>query len=568
MNLPSFPRRFVAADADLGEWSQIEPYFRRLAAAPVDTAEQLTQWLLDSSELAACIDQERVTREVAMTQATDDEAREKRYLDFVQNIQPRLKPEWFALQKKFVEAPARGKLDPARYAVMDRSIANAVELFREENVPLETEEDVLEQQYQKICGMMSVEYRGTEYTVQQMAPFQLDTDRAVRQETWELVSARRLQDRDTIEELFDKLVRLRHKIASNAGFDGYLPFGFRTKERFDYTEADCRAYHDAVAECVVPLMREIREQRRVELGVEPLRPWDLAVDVKGRAALRPFETTDQLVAGCGRIFARVDAELAAQFETMHTSGWLDLESRKGKAPGGYQETYQEERRPFIFMNAVGLHRDVETLLHEGGHAFHTFACRDDPLMDYRHAPIEFCEVASMGMELLCLDHLGEFYGPNELGRAKREQFEGIVQVLAWIATIDAFQHWIYRNPDHTREQRCETWLALYGRFGGQEDYSGYEDSLAYAWHRQLHPFIVPLYYIEYGIAQLGALQIWLNAKKDYAGTVQAYRRALALGGSRPLPELFEAAGIRFDFSAETMAPLVEAVRKELSTLPA
>jgi oligoendopeptidase F len=252
---------------------------------------------------------------------------------------------------------------------------------------------------------------------------------------------------------------------------------------------------------------------------------------------------------------------------MHASGWLDLESRKGKAPGGYQETYQEERRPFIFMNAVGLHRDVETLLHEGGHAFHTFACRDEPLMAYRHAPIEFCEVASMGMELLCLDHLGEFYGADEPSRAKREQLEGIIQVLAWIATIDAFQHWVYLNPGQTREQRRDHWLALHNRFGGQEDYSGYEEQLAYAWHRQLHPFIVPLYYIEYGIAQLGALQIWVNAKADYKRTVRAYQSALALGGSRPLPELFEAAGIRLDFSAETMVPLIDAVRGELDALP-
>ncbi|UCG34302.1 MAG: M3 family oligoendopeptidase [Phycisphaerales bacterium] len=567
MTQPSYPRSFVAADADLGDWSQIEPYFRKLGEAPLDTPAQFEQWLLDGSELAACLDQERVTREVAMTQATDDEDREKRYLDFVQNIQPLLKPEWFGLQKKFVEAPTRKQLASARYAVLDRSVANAVELFREENVPLETEEDVLEQQYQKLCGAMTVEYKGAEYPLPQMAPFQLDTDRAVRQETWELVAARRLQGRDAIEGLFDRLVRLRHRIAINAGFDEYLGFGFRAKERFDYTEADCRAFYDAVAECVVPLMRELREQRRAQLGVEPLRPWDLAVDVKGRVPLRPFDTVNRLIAGCARIFGKVDSQFAGQFETMHANGWLDLESRKGKAPGGYQETYQEERRPFIFMNAVGLHRDVETLLHEGGHAFHTFACREEPLMAYRHAPIEFCEVASMGMELLCLDHLGEFYRADEFSRAKREQLEGIIQVLAWIATIDAFQHWIYRNPEHTREQRRDHWLALHRRFGGQEDYSGYQEQLAYAWHRQLHPFIVPLYYIEYGIAQLGALQIWLNAKADYRHTVQAYQSALALGGSRPLPELFEAAGIRFDFSAETMVPLVDTVRSELDALP-
>jgi len=568
MSEPEYPRRFVADDADLGDWSQIEPYFHRLAEAPLDRPEQLEAWLLKGSELAACLDQERVSREVAMTQATDDEAREKHFLDFVENIQPKLKPQMFALQTKYVKAPARQALNPQRYRVLDRSVANAVELFRQENVPLETEEDILEQQYQKLCGAMTVSYRGTEYTLQQMAPFLLENDRSVRQEAWELTAARRLRDREAIEELFDKLVRLRHRMAGNAGFENYLPFGFRVKERFDYTEEDCRAFHDSVERCVVPLLRQLRERRKEQLGVDPLRPWDLAVDVKGRAPLRPFQKAARLIEGCAKVFRRVDPELAARFETMHANTWLDLESRKGKAPGGYQETYQEQRRPFIFMNAVGLHRDVETLLHEGGHAFHTFATRDEPLLTYRQPPLEFCEVASMGMELLCLDFLDEFYDGQDLARAKREQLEGIIAVLAWIATIDAFQHWIYRNPEHTGRQRREHWLELHRRFGGQEDYRGYQEQLAYAWHRQLHLFVVPLYYIEYGIAQLGALQIWRNAKKDYHGTVQAYQNALALGGSRPLPELFEAAGIRFDFSAQTLGPLVDAVGAELNSLPA
>ena len=568
MSEPEYPRRFVARDADLGDWPQIEPYFRQLAQARLDTPEQLEDWLLRVSELAACLDQERVSREVEMTRATDDQAREKRFLDFVRNIQPKLKPLMFALQKKYVQAPARKTPSPKRYQVLDRSIANAVELFREENVPLETEEDLLEQQYQKLCGAMTVSYRGTEYTLQQMSPFLLENDRAVRQEAWELTAARRLQDCQAIEELFDRMVRLRHQIARNAGFDNYLQFGFRAKERFDYTEADCRAFHQSVERCVVPLLRELRHRRREQLGVDPLRPWDLAVDVGGRAPLRPFQTSARLIEGCTKVFRRVDPELAAHLETMNAGAWLDLESRKGKAPGGYQETYQEQRRPFIFMNAVGLHRDVETLLHEGGHAFHTFATRDEPLLAYRQPPIEFCEVASMGMELLCLDFLDEFYDAPNLARAEREQLEGIIAVLAWIATIDAFQHWIYRNPDHTHRQRREHWLELHRRFGGQEDYTGYERQLAYAWHRQPHPFIVPLYYIEYGIAQLGALQVWINARKDYRGAVQAYRRALALGGSRPLPELFEAAAIRFDFSAGTLAPLVDALRAELDKLPA
>lgn len=566
MDARHYPRQFVAPDADLGEWDAIEPYFKRLSDFPIDTPEQLKAWLVQVSELSACIDQERAGREVEMTQATDDQAREKRFLDFVRNVQPKLKPAAFALQKKYTESPARERLDRERFEVLDRSMDNEVALFREENVPLETEEEVLQQKYQKICGSMTVRYRDTEYTLQQMAPFLLKNDRSVRQEAWELVARRRHQDCDAIEDIFDELVRLRHRMAGIAGFDNYLEYAFRRKERFDYTIEDCRVFHDAIAECCVPLMRDLQRQRKAELGVESLRPWDLAVDLKGRPALRPFQSSAELIAGCADIFGRVDAKLAAQFALMERSGWLDLESRKGKAPGGYQETFQEQRRPFIFMNAVGLQRDVETLLHEGGHAFHTFACRDEPLIDYRRAPIEFCEVASMGMELLCLEHLDHFYSGEDLQRAQREQLEGVIGVFPWIATIDAFQHWIYLNPQHTRAQRRDAWLELRERFGGTEDFGGYEELLAYSWHRQIHPFIVPLYYVEYGIAQVGALQVWANAKKDYRQAVRSYRAALALGGSRPLPNLFQAAGIRFDFSRETLGPLIDALRAKLDTL--
>jgi oligoendopeptidase F len=566
MSYPRFPRQFLADDVDLGDWSQIEPYFDKLAAEPLDTPEQLADWLLNASELTACLDQERVSREVDMTRATDDQAREKRYLDFVTDIQPRIKPRLFELQRRYVQSPARRDLDQSRYHVLDRSVVNAVELFREQNVPLETEEDQLCQQYQKLCGAMSVTFRDREHTLQQMAPYLLENDRSVRREAWELVAARRLRDRDALEELFDKLVRLRHRIARNAGFDNYLQYTFRAKERFDYTAEHCRLFHAGVEKCVVPVLREQHDRRRRELGVDPLRPWDLAVDVKGRDPLRPFETAEQLTRGCVNMFRRVDPELAEQMEAMQAGGWLDLESRQGKAPGGYQETYQEQRRPFIFMNAVGLHRDVETLLHEGGHAFHTFAVRDEPLLIYRQPPIEFCEVASMSMELLCMNMLDEFYSGQDLSRAKKEQLEGIIGVLPWIATIDAFQHWIYLNPDHTRDQRRQRWLELHHRFGGREDYTGYEEQLAYSWHRQLHLFTAPLYYIEYGIAQMGALQIWLNSKKQFNSTVRAYRNALAVGGAAPLPALFEAAGIRFDFSARTLEPLVEALSAELDTL--
>jgi len=564
--LKQYPRLFVPADADMGDWEQIAPLFATLETRPIDTRETLEQWLLDLSELAACIAEESSKRYVAMTCQTDDKEAEQAYLYFIEQIDPKCKPHWQELRKQYVASPARKELPPDRYMVYDRSVTTAVRIFRDENVPLQTEDEKLDQQYKKLCGAMLVEYDGKEQTLQQMGRYQKDPDRAVREQTWKLVVNRRLKDRKTCDKIFDKMIELRTKIARNADFDNYRDYAFQRRERFDYTPQDCFAFHDAIEAIVVPAYRALLEKRRKTLGVETLRPWDLAVDPYNQPPLKPFDGAKELCKKSSTIFHKLDPELGRQFDLMVEAGWLDLESRKGKAPGGYQATFNEKRHPFIFMNAVGLHRDVETLLHEGGHAFHDFASRDEPLIDYRHTGAEMAEVASMAMELLGLDHLDVFYKGDDLKRACREQLEGIVWLFPWIATIDAYQHWLYTHSDHTRQERTAYWLSLMDRFGGIEDWSGFESAREARWQRQLHLFGYPFYYIEYGIAQIGALQIWLNAKQDKAKTLQAYRRALALGGSRPLPELWKAAGLKFDFSRETLKPLIEAVMKEIESL--
>lgn len=560
-------RRFVASEDVLDELEKIEPYFHDLLARDIATVEKLERWLLDASELAACLAEQRTDRYVQMTCHTDDEELSQRYMHFVEVIDPPCRKFWHEVNLKYVASPAAAKLPRERFYVMDRSTRAAVELFREENIPLLVDQTRFAQEYQKVCGQMTVHFDGEEKTLPQMAVYLESTDRDIRRQAWELVTQRRLQDRDKLEDIFDALRAVRGKLAENADLPDFRAYAFRAYQRFDYGPEDCLAFHDAIERAVVPAVRALNERRRTALGLEQLRPWDLSVDEKGRDRLRPFATVDELCAGCLAIFRRVDAELGEQFADMRAKNYLDLASRKGKAPGGYQSTYEEQRRPFIFMNAVGLHRDVETLLHEGGHAFHAYATRGDDLIEYRSAPIEFAEVASMGMELLAMEHLDEFYDGEDLARAKRKQLEGIIRLFPWAATIDAFQHWIYTHPQHDRAERCGQWLALDERFGGGVDYSGYEEAQAYGWHRQLHLFEVPFYYIEYAIAQLGALQVWQNARGDRDWAVRKYRRALAMGGSRPLPELFAAAGIRFDFSYDTLAPLIEAVQTELENLP-
>lgn len=565
-----FPRTFVPESLDVGDFEAVRPLLERLLARPLDTASDLETWLLDVSELQACMAEERSRRYIAMTRDTGDEIAERRYLELVEGFLPKVKPHLHGLNQTYLAAPARQQLlaeGSGRYDVLDREIAAEIELYREENIPLQTEASLLSQRYQKVSGSMTMQFRGQEQTMPQMAKHLEEQDRDLRREAWMAIVERRLTDRDTCDEIFDELIALRARIAANADCAGYRDYTFRALQRFDYTPADCFDFHDAVERTVVPLARELAEQRRQTMGLEELRPWDMAADSLGRPPLRPFSEGAELADGVAEIFARLDPELAAQFASMRTHGELDLESRKGKAPGGYMSTLEEVRRPFIFMNAAGVHRDVETLLHESGHAFHAIAARAEPLVGYRHAPIEFAEVASMTMELFGDDHLDAFYSDADAARAKRKHLEGIIQLLPWVAWIDAFQHWIYTHPDHSREDRTAKWLALESRFGEPVEWGEHTAARQSSWQRQLHLFCYPFYYIEYGIAQLGALQIWRNAKRDHARALAAYRRALALGGSRRLPELFASAEAVFSFDQATVAPLIDLVSAELMKLP-
>lgn len=613
---PAKPRSFVPENLDLGDWPQVAPLFDHLEARArqAGSVAALEKWLRDWSELSAALDEEGTRRNIAMTCHTDNADAEKAFLHFVENIEPQLKPRQFALEQIYVAHPQRAHLPQPRYAVFDRDVANHVALFRPENVALETEEAKLGQQYQKLIGAQTVNFRGEEKTLVQMGRFLEEPDRALRRETWERVAERRLQDAEKCEGIFDALISLRTRIAKNAGFDNYLKFAFRQKGRFDYTPDDCVKFHDAIESEIMPAVRAIQADRRRQLRLEKLRPWDLAVDPQNRPPLKPFGDVGEMVARTQKIFDQLDPALAAGFQQMQDLKLLDLDNRKGKAPGGYQSTLSEARAPFIFMNAVGVQRDVETILHEAGHAFHAQATRGEDLLPYRSAPIEFCEVASMSMELLGGEFLEEFYpagavgqasrlsaggrlarehdGENtiaggtpdhqtggtpvplasaspasaEANRARRTHLEGIIGFFPWMAVVDAFQHWIYTHPGHTRAEREAAYLDLMNRFGGDVDWSGHEDARAFSWHRQLHIFLYPFYYVEYGIAQLGALQVWANSKANKAKALNDYKTSLALGGSRPLPELFAAAGCKFQFDGKTITPLIQLANLELKKL--
>jgi oligoendopeptidase F len=559
---------FIPPGFDPSDFVHIEPLGAALLRREIGSAGELRQWVLDVSRLFELIYEHSARKQVDHACHTDDKEKEDAYLHWVRQVEPKINPLLFNLQQKYLASPHRDQLADDGFSMMSRDWQADVDIFRQENVPLATEVTELSKDYGKLTGAMVVTYQGREQTLQQLATFQEQTDRDLRRETWQLAVDRRLQDREALDDVFDKLLDLRRRIAENAGFDSFRSYIWKSMKRFDYAPEDCHAFGDAVESLCVPMVEQLDCDRRRDLGVDTLRPWDLSVDPLGRPPLHPFDPDeiDGFVEATSSVFERISPNLATQFKTLRDHGDLDLDSRPGKRPGGFLASFEASKRPFIFMNAAGTHRDVTTLLHEGGHAFHYLASCGEPNLFVRQAPLEFCEVASMSMELLAFDHLDVFYRSSEDGaRAVYQQLEGILRGLPWIATIDGFQHWLYNHPGHGRRQRTDAWLGLLDRFSSsQVDWTGHEKAREAMWQRQLHLFSFPFYYIEYGIAQLGALQVWLNYRREPEQAMRRLRAAFELGGTRPLPKLFEVAGLEFDFSQSTIQPLMDQLAEALN----
>jgi oligoendopeptidase F len=537
-------------------WPQIEPYFRDLNARPLDPAT-VTVFLTDWTRLSERLDEIHQRLFIATTLNTADHEAEQQFNTFLDEVYPAVQEAEQQLKEKLL---ASG-LEPAGFELPLRRMRAEAALFRPENLPLFTEEQKLATQYDKIVGAQTVEWAGEELTLPQLQPVYQNPERAVRERAWRLAAQRWLADRAAINELWQKFLKLRQQMAVNAGLSDFRAFRWQKLHRFDYTPADCFQFHQAIEAEVVPVASRIYEKRRQRLGVETLRPWDLEVDPLGRSPLRPYRAAADLPAKGAALFQQLDPHLGAYFETMRGENLLDLENRKNKAPGGYCDALTAAKRPFIFMNAVGLHDDVQTLLHEAGHAFHVFESSALPYYQQLYVGEEFGEVASMAMEYLGGPYLaapGSFYTQTEAARARIEHLEGAILFWPYMAVVDAFQHWVYENPQLSADPaRCDArWAALWQRFMPGVDWSGLEEEMMTGWQRKPHIHQIPFYYVEYGLAQLGAVQVWRNSLADPAGAVAAYRRALALGGTASLPQLYATAGAKFAFDGPTLRAAV------------
>lgn len=567
-DIQKVPRTFLPEDFTITTWDKLEPYFKELLDRGITSRADLERWLKDISELEAVVSEDACWRQINMTCDTENKALEEAFTYFCMHIQPHIQPYADQLNRKLVSSPFVKDLDEEKYFTYLRNIRKNIELFREENVPIQAEMSVLQQQFGVISGKMTVTLKGQEYTLQQATKFLEDDDRPFREEVYRKINERRLQDRNELNNLFNTLIEKRDRIAKNAGFKNFRDYKFKELGRFDYTKEDCFQFHEAVKKHVLPLVDRIYANKRKKLGLDKLRPWDLEAEPHGIAPLHPFKNGDDLLKKTIECFNQLHPFFAECLKKMDQMKRLDLDSRKGKAPGGYNCPLAETGAPFIFMNAAGQTSDVTTMVHEGGHAIHSFLSHPLELSAFKEYPMEIAEVASMAMELFSMEHWNFFFPTTaDLIRAKTKELERVITIFPWIATIDKFQHWVYENPTHTVEERTTKWMEMLNEFSSSEvDFSGLEEFRKSSWQRQLHLFEVPFYYIEYGIAQLGAIGLWMQFKKNRQKALDNYINALSKGGTKTLPELYRAAGLEFNFSPDHIRELMAFVKDELVAL--
>ena len=567
-DIQKLSHHFLPTDAVLTNWEGLEPYFKTLLAQDLDSVATLEKWLQNLSELEAFISEDACWRQIKMTCDTTDKSLEESFNFFCMEIQPKMQPYADALNKKLIACPFTADLDKSAYFTYLRSVKKSIELFREENIPIQAELSVLQQQYGTIAGKMTIQFKEQEYTLQQAAQFLENPDRAIREEVYLKIQERRLQDQTSMHDLFTSLIQKRNQVALNAGFANYRDYKFQELGRFDYSKEDCYQFHEAIKLHVLPLIDKIYARKKKKLGVPSLKPWDTEAEPAGIAPLKPFTDGKDLYNKSVACFEKLNPFFADCLRKMNDLNHFDLESRKGKAPGGYNCPLAESGAPFIFMNAAGQMSDVTTMVHEGGHAIHSFLAHPLSLTAFKEYPMEMAEVASMSMELFTMNHWQSFFDNEEdLNRAKEHQLERTITIFPWIAIIDKFQHWVYENPIHTIEERTASWKNIVAEFSTDSiDYSGLDMYRAIGWQRQLHLFEVPFYYIEYGIAQLGAIGMWMQYQINPKQALENYMNALSLGGTKTLPELYKTAGIEFNFSPNYVKKLMDFTNQELEKL--
>lgn len=558
---------FIPSDFAVKEWKSIEPYFYLLEAMPLTTEVELNQFLSYRSELEMAIDEDQAWRYIRINVDTQDENSKTEFEYFIDEIEPKVESWFNRIDRKLAASPSMSIYEK-QHVIPARSLKKNLEIFREENLTIFAELQKEEQEYGSIISEISLNIKGKVYTLQQAAELLQENDRGFREHVYCQILSKRSEKSEVFNELLSRMLRKRYQIAINAGYKNFRDYQHNNLGRFDYTVEDIYSFHQAISQEVGPLVYDILLNRKSKLGVDKLKPWDLQVDIEGKQPLRPFANTSTLIEKALECIGSVDEDFANIFRDLNKEKLLDLDSRFGKAPGGFNYPLHKSNRSFIFMNAAGSMSDFETLMHEGGHAFHAHYNNHWPLIDYMNTPAEIAELASMSMELISMEHWSTVLkDSSELKRAKSMLLEGAILVLPWIAVVDKFQHWLYKNPEHTHHERNLAWTNIYREFSSPIiDWEGVEEAFVFAWQKQLHIFEMPFYYIEYAFAQLGAIAIWKHYRENPELTLDHYKNFMQKGYSKTIPEIYKEAGIEFSFSQEYISQLMKFIKKELDML--
>jgi len=549
---------------DIQNFGTIEPLLEELVNRSVESKESLEIWLKDVDELQSVLAEKQGWIYINVQKDISNNEFKALHDSFFGKILPQIVPFFDKINNKLVNSHFVNDLDQEKYFIYLRKIKSQVALYRKENTALYAKAKLVASQYSSIIGKMTIEIEGKEVTMQKANSYLEYVDRNIRKEAFEKIFERRDKDSKALNDIFDELINLRHKIALNADFENFRDYTFEALGRFDYTPEDCMQFHQSIKEVAIPVIEKIYTKRKKDLGVETLKPYDLNVDTTNKPPLQPFVDNEELIDKSIKALNRVDASFGGFINEMNERGFLDLESRKNKAPGGFLYPLPVSNIPFIFMNATGTLRDVTTMVHEGGHAIHSFLSSNLPLNVFKDVPAEVAEYASMAMELLTMEHWDEYFiNEDDLRRAKSNHLEKIISFYPWMALVDNFQHWMYLNPKHTQQQREEKWLELTKEYNSPiVDHTGYQGAQAIKWQSQLHIYHVPFYYIEYAIAQLGAIATWKQYKKDPKRALKNYKNALSLGYTKPIHEIYKAAEVEFNFSKNYVDELIGFVYDE------
>lgn len=555
-------------DIKIDTWNDLKPYADILSGYEPSSVEDYGRWIENWFEFGLVVAEEYHWRYIRQSQNTADPDAKKRYNEYFSGIENQVTLLNNQLEKKALSSPYLYQFEAKGFDIIKRAWQSNNDLFVESNVELQSQSDIKANEYNAIRGPMVVILDNEALTLQQAATRLEWPQREKREEAWLATRNKMYESKDAFDAVMDSLIKIRHQIALNAGFENYRDYMFKKLQRFDYGTKEAFDYHEAVEKKVVPLLTKIYTKQKETLGLDKLRPWDTDCDPYNRQEIKAFDNTDEFIEKMEQSAHAIDPDFGRTISDMKKNNMFDVDSRPNKTSGAYNASMPISRTSFMSGNFTGVVHDLVTGVHEGGHAWHAYLMMDLSLTGNEGVPMEMAELASMSMELISHDQWHRFMpDEEECNRAKLKHYQDILYVMVLVAKMDSFQHALYENPAMTPAQRHEAFKKVEERYDtGCIDYSGLEHLRNAYWHNQRHLFGMPFYMLEYGFAQTGALGINKNYDENPDLALQQYKKALSSGYQIILPELYKTAGVEFDFGVNKLDELMAYLEPKIEGL--